>query len=460
VPAGLIPGDGELLFLPLGGCGEIGMNLNLFGHAGQWIMVDCGITFERDGLDSRIELPDPRFIVARRDRLAGIIITHAHEDHLGALSLLWPQLQAPVYATPFAAEVLRRKAAGRGGALPQEIHRCDPGSALQLGPFTIDWLPITHSTPETCALHIRTAAGSVLHTADWKIDVAPVVGPAFDGDRFARVGRSSPDAVICDSTNAPRQGFSVSESAVAEGLEKVIGARSGRVVVACFASNVARLVTLARVARRCRRYAALFGRSLETMRAAAAAADLLPRDFSLVEPAHLGYLPREEVLAIATGSQGEPGAALSRLAADTHPALSLEAGDTVILSSRTIPGNEVPVERLLDRLRARDIEIVSTDDCAHAVHASGHPCAGELAQMYRWLQPRLAVPVHGEERHMAANAAIARDAGVPLALTGRNGDLFYLAPQPAVRRRAAPVGRLTVDAEGQLQSAPGQGDSG
>lgn len=447
----MIPGDGELLFLPLGGCGEIGMNLNLFGHAGRWIMVDCGITFEREGMQSRIELPDPRFIVEHRDRLAGIVITHAHEDHLGALSLLWPQLQAPVYATNFAAEVLRRKAAGRGGALPEEIHRCEPGSRMQLGPFTLDWLPITHSTPETCALHIRTPAGNVLHTADWKIDSGPVLGPAFDNACFAGIGREPPDAVVCDSTNAPNPGHSVSEAAVAEGLATTIARREGRVVVACFASNVARLVTLAAVARRCKRYPALFGRSLETIRGAAAAADLLPTDFALVEPGHLGYLPREEVLAIATGSQGEPGAALSRLASDTHPALSLEAGDTVILSARTIPGNEAAVERLLERFRHRDIEVIADEDSELPVHASGHPCAEELSAMYRWVRPRLAVPVHGEARHMAANAALARAAGVPLSLTGENGDLFYLAPQPAVRRRAAPVGRLWVDDDGQLQ---------
>lgn len=447
----MIPGAKELLFLPLGGCGEIGMNLNLFGHDGQWLMVDCGITFEGQGAASRIEMPDPSFIVRNRERLAGIVLTHAHEDHLGALPLLWPQLRAPVYATPFAAEVLLRKAPGRGGALPDTIHRCAPGSELTLGPFRLRWLPITHSTPETCALHIVTAAGDVLHTADWKIDSAPVLGPAFDAAPFAALGHGRPDAVICDSTNAPRPGHSISEGAVRDGLQALIKQRKGRVVVACFASNVARMLSLVEVAARCGRYPALLGRSLLTLSAAARAAKLWQTRVTLAEPGHLGYLPREEVLAIATGSQGEPGAALARLAADTHPALSLEPGDTVILSAKVIPGNEEAVNRLLERLRARQIEVIDAESAEVPVHASGHPCAGELAQMYRWLKPRLAVPVHGENRHMEANARVARDAGVPLALTGNNGDLFYLAPQPAVRRRAAPVGRLTLDERGQLQ---------
>jgi ribonuclease J len=430
------------------------MNLNLFGHNGKWLMVDCGITFERDGSVSHIEMPDPAFIVERRDDLVGIVLTHAHEDHIGALSLLWPRLRAPVYATPFAAEVLRRKAPGRGGALPEHLHLCAPGAQTQIGPFHLHWLPITHSTPETCALHIQTEAGNVLHTADWKIDSGPLVGPAFDADSFSRVGDTRPDAVICDSTNAPRPGHSVSEAEVRRGLTRLLADCRGRVVVACFASNVARLVTLAEVAARHDRYAALLGRSLLTIRDAARASGLLPTRFQTVEPAHLGYLPREEVLAIATGSQGETGAALARLAADTHPALSLEDGDTVIMSARTIPGNEEAVQRLEERFARRGIQVIHDTNPGAPVHASGHPCADELAAMYGWLRPRLAVPVHGEQRHMQANARIAKASGVPLSLTGNNGDLFYLAPQPGVRRRAARSGRLRLAADGTLISVP------
>ena len=439
--------------MPLGGTGEIGMNLNLYGHDGAWLMVDCGITFEREPgkLRPRLQMADPAFIAARRDRLVGIVITHAHEDHIGALPLLWQRLKAPVYTTPFTAEVLRRKAAGRGGVIPEPLIECLPGEALQLGPFDVRWLPITHSTPDTCALHLRCAAGSVLHTADWKIDDSPVVGPAFDARSFEQAGQSHLDAVVCDSTNATVAGHSTSEGQVREGLRRAVAQASGRVVVACFASNVARIASLAWVARRTGRYLGLLGRSLETIHSAALATHLIERSERTIAQAHLGYLPREEVLAVATGSQGEHGAALARLAAGSHPAMELESGDTVIMSSRVIPGNEDLVERLLEKLRERGIIVIDNVDADAPVHASGHPCADELAAMYRWLKPRLAVPVHGEQRHMQANARIARDNGAQLALTGSNGDLFFLAPEPGLRRKAVPVGRLEIDDDGDLR---------
>ncbi len=450
------PGARDLWFLPLGGCGEIGMNLNLFGHEGAWLMVDCGITFEREAgaLRPRIEMPDPGFIAERRGQLAGIVLTHAHEDHIGALPLLWERLGAPVYTTPFTAEVLRRKAAGRGGRLPEGIIECLPGDELSIGPFTVNWVPITHSTPDTCALDIRCAAGRVLHTADWKIDSGPVVGPAFDSAVFQALGQTSLDAIICDSTNALTEGHSVSESAVRDGLRKAIRQRTGRVVVTGFASNVARLASLAWAAERTDRYLGLLGRSLHTIHGAAVRTGLLEPSPRLINAEHLAYLPRHEVLAVATGSQGEQGAALHRLAAGTHPALDLEAGDTMILSARVIPGNEEAIQRMLDRLRARSIEVIDAPGSEGPIHASGHPCRDELAQLYRWVNTRLVVPVHGEDQHMAANAAIARANGAGLALTGRNGDLFYLAPEPGVRRRAAPVGRLRMQQDGTLESLP------
>lgn len=451
----LTPGPKDLWFLPLGGCGEIGMNLNLYGHDGAWLMVDCGITFEREAGSTRprLQMADPRFIVEHRERLAAIIITHAHEDHLGALPLLWDRLRVPVYTTPFTAEVLRRKAAGRGGRVPEPLVECLPGDKMRLGPFDLHWLPITHSTPDTCALHLSCPAGRVVHTADWKIDAQPVVGPAFDASSFERAGTASIDAVVCDSTNATVAGHSTSEGAVREGLRRVVREASGRVVVACFASNVARLASLAWAAERTDRYLGLLGRSLETIHSAAVATGLLQRSDRMITASHLGYLPREEVLAVATGSQGEAGAALSRLAAGSHPAMELEAGDTVVMSSRIIPGNEDLVVRILDRLRERGVAVIDNADVDVPVHASGHPCADELASMYGWLRPRLAVPVHGEARHMKANADIARRSGASLALTGSNGDLFYLAPEPGLRRRAALVGRLQVDDDGRLSPA-------
>ena len=452
----MTPGAKDLWFLPLGGCGEIGMNLNLYGHDGAWLMVDCGITFERDStrIRPRVQTPDPQFIVERKDALAGIVLTHAHEDHIGALPLLWERFPVPVYTTPFTAEVLRRKAAGRGGKVPSPLIECLPGDELSIGPFVVRWLPITHSTPDTCALHIRCPAGNVLHTADWKIDKAPQVGPAFSAELFAKAGASVLDAVVCDSTNAVVAGHSISESVVRDGLLKAVAGCEGRVVVACFASNIARLHSLFEVAEKTGRYVGLLGRSLHTMHAAALTVGLLQRSKRVIEAGHLGYLPKDEILIVATGSQGEHGAALQRLAGGSHHQLELESGDTVILSSRVIPGNEASVERLLQRFRAQGIHIIDADSATDPVHASGHPCADELAAMYQWLRPRLAVPVHGEQRHMLENARIAKANGATMALTGSNGDLFYLAPEPGLRRKVAAVGRLEQDEQGQLLPLP------
>jgi ribonuclease J len=436
----------EALFLPLGGCGEIGMNLNLFGHRGRWLMVDCGITFEHpEGSPSgrpSIQMPDPQFIASRRQTLDGLIITHAHEDHLGAVPHLWSELRCPIYTTPFTAAVLRRKNAWRGGELPTQIIEVEPGSETTIGAFQVRWLPITHSTPETCALAIRMGSHRVLHTADWKIDHRPVVGPAWQQRQFEQLAAEGVDAVICDSTNATRPGRSPTEGDVADGLLPTVAAQTGRVVIACFASNVARLQTVLRIAHASGRRVGLLGRSLENMWRCARTVGLLDTEHTPIDATHLGYLPEREVLALATGSQGEVGAALHKLMLDSHPHLSLGEGDTVILSSKTIPGNEQAVARVVGGLRERGVHVIEADHSPRTLHASGHPCAEELADLYRTLRPTLVVPVHGEAVHMAANARIARQCGVPAALTGENGDLFYLAPTPGVRRRYAAAGRL------------------
>ena len=447
----MTPGADDLWFLPLGGCGEIGMNLNLFGHNGAWLMVDCGITFEAGpGGSNQVQMPDPSFIAAHSQSLVGVIATPAHEDHIGALPNLWPQFRCPVYTTAFTAAVLRNKSAGRGAQAPEPIIEVLPGDERQIGPFSVRWIPITHSTPETMALEIITPAGSVLHTADWKIDTAPIIGEPFNARHFQAVGERGITAVVCDSTNATVSGYTPSEGEVAKGLAGAIAACTGRVVIACFASSVARLQTVSRIGHRTGRRLGLLGRSLQTMVSCARSVDLLGPDFAVIESSHLGYLPPEEVLVLATGSQGEPGAALSRLAADTHPALSLDPVDTVIFSGRTIPGNEAAVGRLSERLAQRGVTVAHADDAEATLHASGHPCAGELRDMYQWLKPGVAVPVHGEQRHMQANAQIARSTGVPLALTGENGDLFYLAPEAGVKRRAAATGRLSLGQDGTL----------
>jgi ribonuclease J len=437
------PSNKDFWFVPLGGCGEIGMNLNLYGHAGQWLMVDCGITFEKSpGGLTRIEMPDPLFIANRADKLIALVATHAHEDHIGAIAHLWPQLRCPIYATPFTRQVLIRKLRQQGVDAP--VHTVLPGDVLELGAFELRWIPITHSTPETCALLISTEVGRVLHTADWKLDAAPVVGPAVQGEDFRRTAHLGIDAIVCDSTNAPQAGHSVSEAELFEDLLKVVRESTGRVVVGCFASNIARLQTLAHVAHKSGRYLGLLGRSLHNMAGCARAAGYLNEYFAPLDAHDLGYLPPAEVLLVATGSQGETGAALQRLAMGNHPQLTLEAGDHVLFSAKTIPGNEAEVARLLASFASQQIRVTHADDSPLLLHASGHPCADELKQMYQWVLPRIAIPVHGEPLHMRCNARIAQAAGVPFQLEGLNGDLFDLL-NGTVRRQSAPAGRLWLD---------------
>ncbi|MEM7704058.1 MAG: ribonuclease J [Pseudomonadota bacterium] len=436
------PDKDELWFLPLGGCGEIGMNMNLYGHAGQWLMVDCGVTFSRsDETGPDVQMADPSFIEARRDQLSAMLITHAHQDHVGAVAYLWPRLQCPVYCTPFAAEILRRKLLRAGLADMVPVHIVSPGARLELGDFTVDWIDLTHSTPEMQALLIHTEAGSIFHTGDWKLDPEPVVGPAFSENRYRQIADLNVRAMVCDSTNATVPGRGRSEGQLYKALLEEVQGEEGRIIVGCFGSNIARLVTLARIAKNTGRRAALLGRSLQNYHAAARAAGVWDEELEFIDPAHLGYLPPHEVMAIATGSQGEPRSALSRLAAETHPNMLVEAGDKLLLSSRVIPGNEEAVEELQARLRLLGVTVVQ-DSFATPIHASGHPARDELADMYRWVQPQVAIPVHGEAVHMHANARLAKEVGVPHQLLGRNGDLFMLAPVRGIRRGAVQTGRL------------------
>ena len=440
----MTPGQQDFWFLPLGGCGEIGMNLNLYGHAGHWLMVDCGVTFEKNeqGSGNRVEMPDPVFIANRQEALVGIVATHAHEDHIGALPHLWEQFRCPIYTTPFTRNVLLAKFRQHGIDAP--VITVTDNEQLELGPFRLQWLPITHSTPETHALLIDTPVGRALHTADWKLDSAPIVGAAVDVGQYQALGSQRLDAVICDSTNATREGHSVSESELFSGLLAEVSDSPGRVVVACFASNIARLQTLGNVAHVSGRYLGLLGRSLRRMVSSARVAGYLTENFNIVDAMDLGYLLPREALILATGSQGEAGAALSRLAQDNHPDVNLAAGDHVIFSAKTIPGNEAAVASLVSSFTARDIRVTHADESSRLLHASGHPCADELRQMYTWTRPRLAVPVHGEPVHMERNAEIARQSGVSERLVGTNGDLFDLL-QYRKHQAAAPVGRLWLD---------------
>ncbi len=437
-------GKRDLVFLPLGGAGEIGMNLNLYGYAGKWLMVDCGITFGDDSTPGvEVIMPDPAFIVERKDVLAGLVLTHAHEDHLGAVHWLWPQLECPIYATPFTAAVLRHKLAEAGLQRAAKITEVPMSGTFRVGPFDIELITLTHSIPEPNAVVIRTPAGTVLHTGDWKLDPDPLVGPSADEQALMRVGAEGVLAMVCDSTNVLVPGTSGSEASVRENLVELVGRLAHRVAVAAFASNVARLETICRAAEASGRRVALVGRSIRRIVEAAQETGYLSDVAPFVADSDVGYLPRNGVLLICTGSQGEPRSALSRIADDDHPEVTLEAGDTVIFSSREIPGNERAIGRVQNKLASRGIDIVTARD--EAVHVSGHPARDELIQMYQWVRPKIAVPVHGEARHLIAHAELARECQVPEPVGARNGYVVRLAPGRATVVDEVPHGRVAVD---------------
>ena len=425
------------------------MNMNLYGHDDQWLMVDCGVTFKEPLTPGGTKLfdvvsADPSFITKQKENLIGLVITHAHEDHVGAVADLWRRLQCPVYTTKFTAEFLRRKLAEQGlvGTVP--IIEVGSGQRVDIGEFNVEWLPLTHSLPEPHSLVIRTKAGNVFHTGDWKIDSQPVIGKPFNSAPFKALAHESIDAMVCDSTNANRPGRSLTEGECYPGLLEHIKAAKGRVVVACFGSNIARLITLSKIAAETGRFVGLMGRSLQNMVATAKATHLWPLEYSFAQTNHLPYLPRHEVLCIATGSQGEPRTALLRLANDDHFDMELEAGDTVIFSAIKIPGNEDSIERLIKNLKRKKVHVITTQDSKLPIHASGHPCADEVADLYRWVQPRIAVPVHGEAEHMTANANIAKAQGIKQQLTGVNGDLFVLSGRGKVKKNAVKTGRIVL----------------
>ena len=439
---------GELVFLALGGAGEIGMNLNLYGlgPAGKetWVMVDLGITFgggQVPGVD--VILPDPDFIVEHRDRLAGLVLTHAHEDHLGAVPYLWQRLQCPVYATPFTISILKRKLAETDFADQVEIIEVPLGGRFTVGPFDMELITLTHSIPEPNAIAIRTPVGTVLHTGDWKFDPDPVVGDAADVEALKRLGDEGVLALVCDSTNVFTPGESGSEAELLKSLSELIADAEGRVAVACFASNVARLETIAKAARTNGRDVVLAGRSLVRINDAARENGYLADVPAFLDEEDAGHLPEDKAVIVCTGSQGEPRAALSRIANDDHPNVTLGEGDLVIFSSRIIPGNEASIGRLHNQLVRRGIRVVSTTD--HFVHVSGHPARDELTRMYQLARPKLAVPVHGELRHLREHARLALECQVPMAIAAENGAMIRLGPGKPQITGTVPVGRLAAD---------------
>ncbi len=437
----------ELLFLPVGGCREIGMNLNAYavgsGSNRKWLIVDVGVTFggpETPGID--LIMPDTEFIESIRENIEGIVLTHAHEDHIGAIAHLWPRLRAPLYATPFTAHLILEKL--REKKLDREVplNVVSLGDKRSIGPFDIEFVTLTHSIPEPNGLVIRTEAGTVFHTGDWKIDPNPMLGKNFDEERIKELGEEGILAIVCDSTNVFEEGESGSEESVRENLIKVVGEQTGRVAITTFASNVARLESCCVAAVENERSVCLVGRSMFRITDAAKEVGLL-KDVHFIEADDAQHLAPENVLYLCTGSQGEPRAALSKIAKGSHPQVKMGEGDTVLFSSRVIPGNERGIFDLQNSLAENGVKII-TDRQEH-IHVSGHPCRDELRRMYAWAKPQISVPVHGERRHIIEHARYALSMQIPQAVTPNNGDLIRLAPGPAEVVDVVPTGRLFLD---------------
>ena len=443
------PGE-ELLFLALGGSGEIGMNVNLYGCRGKWLMADLGLTFadsDYPGVD--LILPDLEFIEERMGDLVGIVLTHGHEDHIGALPYLAADLKVPLYATPFTAGLIAGKLEEEGLTGQVSLRIIERGGSIDLDPFRVTYVPLAHSIPEGNGLLIETPFGNIFHTGDWKIDETPVLGHPSSAETLTDIGDAGVLALVCDSTNVFQDNASGSEAGVHAGLYEAVLSARGRVVVTTFASNAARLETIGRVALETGRQVCVAGRSLDRILRVAKATGYL-KDFP--EPVRFDeamVLPKQELLVIATGGQGEPRAALGRIAFGQHE-LKLAEGDTVIFSSKQIPGNEIAIGRIMNALSDLGALIV-TDRQAH-VHVSGHPGRPELEAMYRWIRPQILVPVHGEIRHMREQARFGLSQGIPHAVIQRNGDLIRLAPDGPDKIGEERVGRLVLDGDVILPS--------
>ncbi len=437
----MIPSQNQFWFLPLGGSGEIGMNLNLYGYNKQWLMVDLGVTFsDRFGID--IISPDPSFIVKHKDLLKGIVLTHAHEDHLGAVPYLWQRLQSPVYATPFTAKILKGKLAEFSFGKDVPIIEIPLEGRFKVGDFELEYVTLTHSIPEPNAILVSTPLGKVFHTGDWKIDPTPLVGEPTNKKRLKEIGKDNVLAMVCDSTNVFTEGVSGSEDHVRTELMEVVGRYTRtRIAVCCFASNIARIQTIMMAAKHYGRKVCLLGRSMQKMVDAAQAVGYLKDLPDIVDDKTAMSLPRDKVLMIMTGSQGEPRSALTRIAFRQHPTIFLDEGDVVLFSSRVIPGNEKAITALQNALALRDITTITSHE--EDIHVSGHPSRDELKQMYEWVKPQTLIPVHGEHKHLKEHGKFGKECGIKNIVVPKNGTLIDLLNPHIIDE--VPVGRLGYD---------------
>ena len=435
-------------FLPLGGTGEIGMNLNLYGYGQEndidWLMVDCGVTFSQAGLPGiDLQMPDPTFIASQKDKLKAIILTHAHEDHIGAMPFIWPYFKCPIYTTNFTAALLIEKFDEYNIDYSDKIIIHNDGEIINIGNFEVKAIGLTHSIPEMNALLIKSPSANIFHTGDWKIDKDPIIGDGFNEEKLLDFENIDIDALICDSTNAMTPGISGSELSVKNSLEEIIGKIEGRIFLSTFASNVARLCSVAEAAAKHDRHVVLSGRGMHRIVNAAKSVGLLNGLPDFVDEENAGYLPAEKTLILCTGSQGEYRAALSKIARDEHQHIVAEKGDTVIFSSKVIPGNEAGIINLQNLFAKKGINIITGKD--EFVHVSGHPCQDELTEMYKLIKPKSIIPVHGEFRHLVANANLAKKNGIKNSLVIENGTIVKISKNDTSIDKQVESGRLYKD---------------
>jgi ribonuclease J len=441
-------GGQELVYCSLGGAGEIGMNLNLFGYGKpgdyKWIIVDIGVTFSDDNIPGiEVILPNPEFIANQKENLLGIVLTHAHEDHVGAIAHLWPMLECPIYATPFTAAIVKEKFKEKKINIGSNLKIVKLGSNVKLGAFDIDYITLTHSILEPCGLAITTPEGIVLHTADWKIDDNPLIGEKIDVKKLTELGRKGVLAMVCDSTNIFNLGSSGSESLVRTGLLTVLEKMKNRIVITSFASNVARMETVFKVAEKIGRKVCLVGRSMGRIYQLARQCNYLQDIETPIDVRDSKKIPKNKIIYLCTGSQGEQRAALSRIANGTHPDVHLEKNDNVIFSSRIIPGNEKRLFKIFNDFSKSEIQVLSEENSM--IHVSGHPAREDLKKMYNWVKPKIAIPVHGEQRHMAEHINFAKEMGVKYPVKISNGEIVRLSPgEPQVVDKVT-WGRMYLD---------------